>query len=121
MIIPELKTMFPVMIMATMIITVYPLDTNNVFDPCSDTKVRKSDGFTLGLAFSSKDSFFSDQIQLSPCDTRLRLHQTTAKLAVFRPKVDELTFLTVNASNLYPVCFHVSRFLFFRNESSNNI
>ncbi|KAJ0582924.1 putative diphthamide biosynthesis protein [Helianthus annuus] len=95
------KVMFAVMIMA-MVTAVYPLDTNTVFDPCSDTKVLRWDGFTFGLAFSSKDSFFSDQIQLSPCDSRLSLQGTAAKLAVFRPKVDELTFLTVNTSDLYP-------------------
>ncbi|XP_022033126.1 uncharacterized protein LOC110934255 [Helianthus annuus] len=86
-----------------MVTAVCPLDTNTVFDPCSDTKVLRWDGFTFGLAFSSKDSFFSDQIQLSPCDSRLSLQGTAAKLAVFRPKVDELTFLTVNTSDLYPV------------------
>ncbi|KAF5812368.1 hypothetical protein HanXRQr2_Chr04g0191791 [Helianthus annuus] len=94
--------MYAVMMMA-MVTAVCPLDTNTVFDPCSDTKVLRWDGFTFGLAFSSKDSFFSDQIQLSPCDSRLSLQGTAAKLAVFRPKVDELTFLTVNTSDLYPV------------------
>nr|XP_043622821.1 uncharacterized protein LOC122594430 [Erigeron canadensis] len=89
------------MIMA-IVMAVYSLDTNNVFDPCSDTKVLRGDGFTFGLAFSSKESFFSNQIQLSPCDTRLSLHGTNAQLAVFRPKVDELTFLTLNTSDFDP-------------------
>ncbi|KAK1423849.1 hypothetical protein QVD17_19158 [Tagetes erecta] len=101
MMISATKSMFPVMIMLT-VISAHPLDTNNVFDPCSDTKVQKQDGFTIGLAFSSKDAFFSNQIQLSPCDSRLHLHETASRLAVFRPKVDELTFLTVNTSDLYP-------------------
>lgn len=96
------KIMFLAMIMVTMIV-VDSLDTNKVFDPCSDTKVQRWDGFTFGLAFSSKDSFFSDQIQLSPCDRRLSLRGSNAQLAVFRPKVDELTFLTINTSNFDPV------------------
>ncbi|OMP01580.1 hypothetical protein COLO4_11738 [Corchorus olitorius] len=73
-------------------------DTNFVFSPCEDTKVQKSDGFTFGLAFSKKESFFSDNVQLSPCDSRLALASKTAKLAVFRPKVDELSLLTINGS-----------------------
>ncbi|CAH1450371.1 unnamed protein product [Lactuca virosa] len=88
------KMMFPAIMMAT-VMAVRSLDTNHVFNPCSDTKVRRWDGFTFGIAFSSKDSFFSNQIQLSPCDRRLSL-RGNAKLAVFRPKVDELTFLTAN-------------------------
>ncbi|CAA0827610.1 Unknown protein [Striga hermonthica] len=77
-------------------------DTNHVFDPCSDAKVRKSDGFTFGLAFSSKDSFFFNQTQLSPCDKRLSLAGNGAQLAVFRPKVDEISLLTVNSSTFDP-------------------
>ncbi|XP_071700191.1 uncharacterized protein [Rutidosis leptorrhynchoides] len=95
------KIMFRATIMAFMI-GVDSLDTNKVFDPCADTKVQRWDGFTFGLAFSSKDSFFSDQIQLSPCDRRLSLSGSNAQLAVFRPKVDELTFLTINTSNFDP-------------------
>nr|DAD46870.1 TPA_asm: hypothetical protein HUJ06_016807 [Nelumbo nucifera] len=61
-------------------------DTNDIYDPCSDAKILKSDGFTLGLAFSSKESFFFEKIQLSPCDRRLSLSTKIAQLAVFRPK-----------------------------------
>lgn len=78
-------------------------DSNNVFDPCSDTKVQKNDGFTFGLAFSSKDSFFSNQVQLSPCDSRLSLASGKAKLAMFRPKVDVISLLTINSSDFSPV------------------
>ncbi|PIA52391.1 hypothetical protein AQUCO_01000336v1 [Aquilegia coerulea] len=78
-------------------------DTNDVYDPCSDAKIRKSDGFTFGLAFSSKESFFFNQTQLSPCDSRLHLlGSSTAKLAMFRPKVDEISLLTVNNSDFSP-------------------
>ena len=93
--------MFPAITMAA-VITVPSLDTNDVYNPCSDSKVQRWDGFTFGLAFSSKDSFFYKQIQLSPCDRRLSL-SGNAKLAVFRPKVDELTFLTVNTTDFDPV------------------
>ncbi|PKI50242.1 hypothetical protein CRG98_029315 [Punica granatum] len=78
-------------------------DTNNEFNPCSDAKMQKSDGFTFGLAFSSKDSFFHEQAQLSPCDRRLSLAGFKAQLAVFRPKVDEISLLTINSSTFDPV------------------
>lgn len=77
-------------------------DKNTVFDPCSDTTVQKNDGFTFGLAFSSKESFFSNQVQLSPCDTRLPLRGGSSQLAVFRPKVDEISLLTINSSTFNP-------------------
>ncbi|XWS62848.1 hypothetical protein CRYUN_Cryun06bG0045800 [Craigia yunnanensis] len=73
-------------------------DTNGVFSPCEDSKVKKSDGFTFGLAFSKKEFFFFDNIQLSPCDNRLALASKMAQLAVFRPKVDEISLLTINGS-----------------------
>ncbi|KAF5745657.1 hypothetical protein HS088_TW07G01249 [Tripterygium wilfordii] len=77
-------------------------DTNDVFNPCLDSKVQKSDGFTFGLAFSNKDSFFFNQVQLSPCDSRLALASKNAQLAVFRPKVDEISLLTINSSTFDP-------------------
>ncbi|OVA05168.1 hypothetical protein BVC80_8985g69 [Macleaya cordata] len=83
-------------------------DTNSVYDPCSDTKIQKSDGFTFGIAFSTKESFFFNQTQLSPCDTRLSLSSINAQLAVFRPKVDEISLLTINntfSTNTYMVAF----------------
>ncbi|XVF01182.1 hypothetical protein REPUB_Repub04eG0066400 [Reevesia pubescens] len=74
-------------------------DTNVVFSPCEDSKVQKSDGFTFGLAFSKKEFFFLDNVQLSPCDSRLALaSKMAAQLAVFRPKVDEISLLTINGS-----------------------
>ncbi|KAJ6938022.1 hypothetical protein NC652_012338 [Populus alba x Populus x berolinensis] len=91
-----------VMVMV-MMIAINAADTNEVFDPCSDAMVQKFDGFTFGLAFSDKDSFFSNQVQLSPCDSRLALSQK-AQLAVFRPQVDEISLLTINSSPSGPVC-----------------
>ena len=78
-------------------------DTNGVFSPCSDAKVKRFDGFTFGLAFSQKESFFFNKTQLSPCDRRLSLESTNSQLAVFRPKVDEISFLTVNSTNFNSV------------------
>ncbi|CAI9104406.1 OLC1v1003069C1 [Oldenlandia corymbosa var. corymbosa] len=83
-------------------IRVHAGDTNPIFDPCSDAKVQRFDGFSFGLAFSSKDSFFFNQTQLSPCDKRLSLSGNNAQLAVFRPKVDEISLLTINSSTLNP-------------------
>ncbi|MCL7034897.1 hypothetical protein MKW94_025792 [Papaver nudicaule] len=68
------------------------VDTNDVYDPCSDTKVSKLNGFTFIIT------------QLSPCDTRLNL-ASTAQLAVFRPKVDEISLLTINGSSYSPVSY----------------
>lgn len=49
-----------------MMITVQAGDTHPEFDPCSDAKVQRLDGFTFGLAFSSKDSFFFNQNNFHP-------------------------------------------------------
>ncbi|KAF8405121.1 hypothetical protein HHK36_010019 [Tetracentron sinense] len=95
-------TMIQMMVVMMTVIIADAWDTNNVFDPCSDTKVQKSDGFTFGLAFSTKESFFFDQTQLSPCDQRLSLSSKNAQLAVFRPKIDEITLLTINSSTFSP-------------------
>ncbi|XP_049400925.1 uncharacterized protein LOC125864874 [Solanum stenotomum] len=90
------------MSMMIMMDNVYAGDTNSVFDPCSDTRVQRWDGFTFGLVFSSKESFFFNESQLSPCDRRLSLTGNSAELAVFRPKIDEISLLTINNSNLNP-------------------
>lgn len=73
-------------------------DNNHVFQPCADAKVQRFDGFTFGIAFAPKDSFSSGQTQLSPCDKRLSLSSNGAQLAVFRPKVDEISLLTINTT-----------------------
>ncbi|KAH1061132.1 hypothetical protein GLYMA_02G194800v4 [Glycine max] len=77
-------------------------DDNRVFAPCSDTRVQRSDGFTFGIAFAPKDKFFynnNNSVQLSPCDTRLSLSNANSQISVFRPKVDEISLLTVNSSS----------------------
>ncbi|EPS70295.1 hypothetical protein M569_04465, partial [Genlisea aurea] len=91
-----------VVLMMMMMTKIGAGDTNPVYSPCSDAKVQKNDGFTFGLAFSSRNSFFFNQTQLSPCDNRLSLAGTNAQLAIFRPKVDEITLLTVNSSTFNP-------------------
>ncbi|PWA98676.1 hypothetical protein CTI12_AA015480 [Artemisia annua] len=81
-------------------------DNNHVFSPCTDTTVQKSDGFTFGIAFSSRNASFlnsnNSTVQLSPCDKRLSLSSLGAQLAVFRPKVDEISLLTINNTNFQP-------------------
>ncbi|KAG4967553.1 hypothetical protein JHK82_033262 [Glycine max] len=80
-------------------------NTNSVYHPCSDARIQRSDGFTFGIAFSSRDSFFYNQnqsLQLSPCDRRLSLSSSNAQLALFRPRVDEISLLTINTSSFFP-------------------
>ncbi|KAJ4758906.1 Expp1 protein [Rhynchospora pubera] len=73
-------------------------DQNHVYSPCEDATVQRWDGFSFGVAFASLDSFSSGGTQYSPCDSRLSLQSKNAQLALFRPKVDEISLLTVNAS-----------------------
>lgn len=78
-------------------------NTNSVYQPCSDTKIQRSDGFTFGIAFAGKDNFvFNQSHQLSPCDKRLSLSSGSSQLSIFRPKVDEISLLTINTSSFYP-------------------
>ncbi|KAG8501138.1 hypothetical protein CXB51_003226 [Gossypium anomalum] len=78
-------------------------DTNHAYTPCSDTTVQLSDGFTFGIAFGSRQSFFfNSSLQLSPCDRRLSLSNSNSPVALFRPKVDEISLLTINVSSFSP-------------------
>ncbi|KAL8129446.1 hypothetical protein V2J09_018601 [Rumex salicifolius] len=90
---------------ATLIVSITAGDSNKVYSPCKDTTVQRHDGFTFGIAFSGYKSFFSDSnssVQLSPCDKRLSL-SSNAQVSVFRPKVDEISLLTIdNTSSLTP-------------------
>lgn len=79
------------------------VDTNPVLSPCDDAKINRWDGFTFGLAFSSKEAFFLNENQLSPCDSRLALATKNAQLALFRPKVDEISLLTIDSTAFNPV------------------
>lgn len=89
--------------MTTMMIPAIAGDTNPVFDPCTDTQVGRFDGFTFGLAFSKRNDFFLDGTQLSPCDSRLSLPAKGAELALFRPKVDEISLLTLSSTTFNSV------------------
>jgi hypothetical protein len=82
-----------------LISAVHASDQNGVYSPCEDATVQRWDGFSFGVAFASYDLFFSGQTRYSPCDSRLSLQSKNAQLAVFRPKVDEISYLTINASN----------------------
>lgn len=93
-------------------------DNNHMYSPCGDTKVERSDGFTFAIAFASRSSFFlNNSQQLSPCDRRLSLSSSNSQIAVFRPKVDEISLLTINTSSFSPVTyfFFSSLFVFFLN------
>lgn len=93
-----------VMLLLAMVGSIGAGDTNHAYLPCSDTKVAKSDGFTFAIAFASRNSFFfNNTLQLSPCDRRLSLPNSNSQIAVFRPKVDEISLLTVNSSSFSPV------------------
>jgi hypothetical protein len=77
-------------------------DTNHVYSPCSDTTVQKSDGFSFAIAFAARTAFFvNTSVQLSPCDRRLSLSSSNAQIAVFRPKVDEISLLTINTTGSF--------------------
>ncbi|KAJ7298690.1 hypothetical protein O6H91_06G033300 [Diphasiastrum complanatum] len=91
---------FSFLVVVVVVGLVHAKDTNPIFSPCGDTKVQKSDGFTFGLVFNSNDSFFSGRYQLSPCDRRLNLY--SGRIASFRPKVDEISLLSVNDSSFNP-------------------
>ncbi|CAK9152967.1 unnamed protein product [Ilex paraguariensis] len=78
-------------------------DTNLVYSPCNDASVQKDDGFSFGIAFAARTAFFfNNSLQLSPCDKRLSLSSSNSQLAVFRPKVDEISLLTINTTNFSP-------------------
>lgn len=75
-------------------------NTNPVYSPCLDTTVQKSDGFSFAIAFAARTAFFvNTSVQLSPCDRRLSLSSSNAEIALFRPKVDEISLLTINTTN----------------------
>lgn len=76
---------------------------NPVYSPCMDTTVLKNDGFTFGLVIASNRSFFLNRVQLSPCDLRLQDSLRDGKIALFRPKVDEISLLLVNHTEFNPV------------------
>ncbi|KAJ6778547.1 CSL ZINC FINGER PROTEIN [Salix koriyanagi] len=90
---------------ASTLFLVKSANTNKVYSPCLDTTVQVSDAFTFAIAFSStKSFFFNSSLELSPCDRRLDLTNQNSQISVFRPKVDEISLLTINTSSFSPVC-----------------
>ncbi|KAL6312644.1 hypothetical protein AAG906_010378 [Vitis piasezkii] len=89
MAIPRIPLMLSMMVM--LLVFAESGDNNRVFSPCADTTVQKSDGFTFGIAFASRDKFSYNNTLLSPCDRRLALSSQNSQIAVFRPKVDEIS------------------------------
>ncbi|EOA36486.1 hypothetical protein CARUB_v100111180mg, partial [Capsella rubella] len=71
------------------------------YSPCSDSTVGIDDGFTFGITFAAEYSFFGTNrsVQYSPCDRRRFSLNGNSEVAVFRPKVDEITLLTINTSS----------------------
>ena len=115
MAISDLSPLSFVLLLLVTVVVVEARDNNRVFSPCIDTTVEKSDGFTLGLAFATEQKFvFNKTLKLSPCDSRLALTNGNALISVFRPKVDEISLLTVNTtpsvSSFNPVSFSNSMF-----------
>jgi len=93
-------TIAAILAAAIAVLSVSASDNNRVYSPCLDTTVARSDGFTFGIAFAAKNSFlYNSTLQLSPCDSRLHLSTANSQIAVFRPKVDEISLLTVNSSS----------------------
>ncbi|KAK8968291.1 hypothetical protein KSP40_PGU016488 [Platanthera guangdongensis] len=91
---------------ATLVFSFFPTltdarDENPVFEPCADSKIQRKDGFTFGIAFSDRDSFFFNGTQLSPCDNRLSLANKGAQFSLFRPEVDEISLLTINTTTSF--------------------
>ncbi|KAJ3669957.1 hypothetical protein LUZ60_010281 [Juncus effusus] len=99
---PIIAVFFSVVSLLLGLSPVHGDDHNGVYSPCEDAAVRRGDGFAFGVAFTAYDSFFSGQTQYSPCDSRLGLQSKGAQVAVFRPKVDEISLLTVNSSDFNP-------------------
>ncbi|KAF8396355.1 hypothetical protein HHK36_017972 [Tetracentron sinense] len=100
----KISMMMVVVVVVMAVVFVDASDSNRVFNPCSDTKIQKSDGFSFGIAFASKDSFtYNRTHQLSPCDRRLSLSSSNSRLALFRSKVDEISLLSINTTNFFPV------------------
>ncbi|XP_057523833.1 uncharacterized protein LOC130803653 [Amaranthus tricolor] len=97
----NLTSLLLALIFISISISVQAGDNNHVYSPCRDTKVQRDDGFSFGIAFSRSNSFYLNNnfsIQLSPCDRRLSL-SGNSQLALFRPKVDEISLLTINSSS----------------------
>ncbi|KAJ9181279.1 hypothetical protein P3X46_009423 [Hevea brasiliensis] len=100
-----MSLLFTVLAVVSLLLPVESGDTNHIYWPCGDTTVQRSDGFTFAIAFASRTAFFynnNSSLQLSPCDSRLALSSQGSQISVFRPKVDEISLLTINSSSFFP-------------------
>lgn len=81
-------------------------------------EVSKFNGFTFGITFASKNFFFfKTSLQLFPCDNHLGF-PSTSQISIFRAKVNEISFFTINFSSF---CLVSSMSLyFFRNCNSQS-
>ncbi|XP_043698040.1 uncharacterized protein LOC122648839 [Telopea speciosissima] len=95
----KMMVMMVLLMMFLKMVVIEAADTNQVYQPCNDTTVQTGDGFTFGIAFAPRTNFYFNQTQLSPCDVRLSLSSANSQLAIFRPKVDEISLLTINTTN----------------------
>eukprot|EP00252_Welwitschia_mirabilis_P022754 TRINITY_DN624_c0_g1_i1.p1 TRINITY_DN624_c0_g1~~TRINITY_DN624_c0_g1_i1.p1 ORF type:complete len:243 (+),score=32.57 TRINITY_DN624_c0_g1_i1:88-816(+) len=93
-----LESVLPLAWLFFVAVTAVAEDTNHVYSPCRDARIQKNDGFTLGIAFADRASFYQNNVEYSPCDRRLVLSSKNAQVAVFRPKVDQISLLTINTS-----------------------
>ena len=77
----------------------------------------------LLLSHSLQKNHIFNQTHLSPCDPRLSLPGGSAQLAVFRPKVDEISLLTNNSTTFNHVrtCRPTKSFGFFRAHHNNDM
>ncbi|KAL6514301.1 hypothetical protein OROHE_019043 [Orobanche hederae] len=105
MAIPRLSIAFFIPLLSIISLRVSGDNTNHVYSPCADASVQRSDGFTFGIAFAALTAFSFDNSRLSPCDRRLSLSSANSQVAVFRPKVDEISLLTINTSTFFPDSF----------------
>ncbi|CAI5461032.1 unnamed protein product [Closterium sp. Yama58-4] len=70
-------------------------DRNTVYDPCKDADpVQKGDGFSFAIGFGGISATWNKS---SPCFAEtLQILPPGVEVAVFRPKVDELSLLRIN-------------------------
>ncbi|CAI7882794.1 unnamed protein product, partial [Closterium sp. NIES-54] len=70
-------------------------DRNTVYDPCKDADpVQKGDGFSFAIGFGGMSATWNKS---SPCFAEtLQILPPGVEVAVFRPKVDELSLLRIN-------------------------
>ncbi|KAF7831254.1 ATP-dependent Clp protease ATP-binding subunit [Senna tora] len=78
----------PLMIVMTAVVTVNAGDANGAYSPCLDSRVDRSDGFSFGIPFASKDKFFyNNTVQFSPSDNTLYFTSSNPQISMLRSKL----------------------------------